>query len=1026
MYEFWYGRNPIRYKLLNGVGTDEYFFHNVQKRAYFVAVAEDAFMGNRNDPASGRSVFKVIVAEDGTGTTLDLRGALDPSTWDKEFHLWAAYKKILKTQYDARHYLVSHGMSEAPVKVWKHDTASEYSFPARGYDQSVYSDWGNMSVTADGSRYIIFKDNRLQVLGENTRPTGIYGETEDILVLLGECDPFEGSGATSRRAVTHPTDSRLVLVGDGRSEYSYDYFRQGSSYVPYGTHEARVIDISNIQSGVCPVHNAHQFVHPVLDTFLGTHIAGFSPDGTKVLTWGNTYIPITLGPTFASYELRLNFWVWDISSNTLVHSAQIPLRPNEPGLKTQEGSVLALDSTSTKVLGENYKGANWVYDMETGGTLYLQGATRTNNRAMYNTFFHPQGFNQVIQTMDADSGTIDGVSVTFPPRLYRWNLDAWDSTQAITEWYVHTAIPRQLLQTEDREYVSGQGDGKISYAFLSGDKNQIALTSAQGRNPTGQFEFYSFRPTGEIISRPKRFYTQFVGVHASASGIDYQPVQNPVNNKVFFIYPSGLNGTLETILLNLEADPDLDSGFTYVHDGRVNTVTFSKDDNYILSGGSDGKAAIWTAIQGDLVITLEGHSDEVTRAVFTHDGKGVATSSLDGTALLWDTDINSTGWGTVRQTLTGHTGPINLIDYDNNFNRHRYATAGDDGSIHIYEETGSTTVFSNLFMDAGIPQPVSYVDFSHDGRYLVAGGKTATNNIVVIDTDPDVLYNGQAYNLLGSLTIHQNFVNSVMFFPGDNTRIFSAGEDTTSRVNTLSYTPNGTNPPLVSATQRVQIDTFSTRAYVTNQWHGLIVGRLCVNSGSCYDAPQITHWDLNEGATEGLQFSASTAPIGPRRYIDNTGQMQNRGILYWAEANSDGTRVVGAHQGSNQFDPRWVEFDEWFNEPDPERPGLPLRPDEGEEVNYYYTESATSSSANADQACYIWDIAARTCATSCLAVGGCDGYTVKSQWQYTQDGTAPPTGSFMRLLVEMGRLEQDTYPDTWGYNLDSFVAEPLL
>jgi len=57
-------------------------------------------------------------------------------------------------------------------------------------------------------------------------------------------------------------------------------------------------------------------------------------------------------------------------------------------------------------------------------------------------------------------------------------------------------------------------------------------------------------------------------------------------------------------------------------------------------------AAVWSS----LIQTLEGHIDEVKSAVFSPDGKLIASASRDKTARLWNTST-----GKQCGVLEGHT-----------------------------------------------------------------------------------------------------------------------------------------------------------------------------------------------------------------------------------------------------------------------------------------------------------------------------------------------------------------------------------
>lgn len=68
----------------------------------------------------------------------------------------------------------------------------------------------------------------------------------------------------------------------------------------------------------------------------------------------------------------------------------------------------------------------------------------------------------------------------------------------------------------------------------------------------------------------------------------------------------------------------------------VNSVAFSPNGKYILSGGTDYVARLWEVASGQLVRTFVGHTFWIWGVGFSPDGKYVLTASQDRTARLWD------------------------------------------------------------------------------------------------------------------------------------------------------------------------------------------------------------------------------------------------------------------------------------------------------------------------------------------------------------------------------------------------------
>ncbi|OQV20534.1 Periodic tryptophan protein 2-like protein [Hypsibius exemplaris] len=73
------------------------------------------------------------------------------------------------------------------------------------------------------------------------------------------------------------------------------------------------------------------------------------------------------------------------------------------------------------------------------------------------------------------------------------------------------------------------------------------------------------------------------------------------------------------------------------HYDQLMTLTYSPDGQYLATGGSDGKVKLWNTSSGFCFVTFNEHTASVTALQFTHSGKAVISSSLDGTVRAFDT-----------------------------------------------------------------------------------------------------------------------------------------------------------------------------------------------------------------------------------------------------------------------------------------------------------------------------------------------------------------------------------------------------
>ena len=78
--------------------------------------------------------------------------------------------------------------------------------------------------------------------------------------------------------------------------------------------------------------------------------------------------------------------------------------------------------------------------------------------------------------------------------------------------------------------------------------------------------------------------------------------------------------------------------FIVVHAGYVTAVSFSPDSQMVLGSCSDGFVRVWDAVRGTMVAAFSGHAGVVWDAVWSNDGKRVASAGYDSSVCLWWVD----------------------------------------------------------------------------------------------------------------------------------------------------------------------------------------------------------------------------------------------------------------------------------------------------------------------------------------------------------------------------------------------------
>jgi WD40 repeat protein len=146
-------------------------------------------------------------------------------------------------------------------------------------------------------------------------------------------------------------------------------------------------------------------------------------------------------------------------------------------------------------------------------------------------------------------------------------------------------------------------------------------------------------------------------------------------------------------------------------------ATFSMRGTWVASGGYNAPIELWDIETGEVLKTLEGHTDRVFGLAFSPDGVLLASGSgmgpsdvSDYTLKIWDVDS-----GRELHALQGHSGDIHAVAFSPDGTL--VASASTDYTVRLWN-VGSGELVHTLWHRDGLWD----VTFSPDGELLASGG----------------------------------------------------------------------------------------------------------------------------------------------------------------------------------------------------------------------------------------------------------------------------------------------------------------
>lgn len=165
----------------------------------------------------------------------------------------------------------------------------------------------------------------------------------------------------------------------------------------------------------------------------------------------------------------------------------------------------------------------------------------------------------------------------------------------------------------------------------------------------------------------------------------------------------------------------------------VYTAVFSPDGKWVASGGLDNRVLLWkpgeiqpfdyaAVIAGEEpptppCVALVGHKAAVRALVFSDDGRRLISGSQDNTVNVWETAT-----GTLIKTLRGHDGWVRACRYLGD--QDVAISCSHDGSVKIWDIEGyeeARVLRSRVF--AGHLDAILAASYSMDGKHIITASR---------------------------------------------------------------------------------------------------------------------------------------------------------------------------------------------------------------------------------------------------------------------------------------------------------------
>jgi WD40 repeat protein len=205
------------------------------------------------------------------------------------------------------------------------------------------------------------------------------------------------------------------------------------------------------------------------------------------------------------------------------------------------------------------------------------------------------------------------------------------------------------------------------------------------------------------------------------------------------------------------------------HSEAINTVQFDQSgSNFIITASVDRTVRVWDSMSGRQVAHLPEHTNEVSHAAFSPNGKRIVTVGKERTVRLWDFDMT---WTTIPRAFNETAPSMTLSNGDRiEISPKKVVIINDQiaARIALFEVVVTSDQIAAQMALKVTPSNAASVAYESRTRLVATGGEDGVVRLWSADTKQGI----------AEAKAHEMAISSLAF-SHDGTRLVSAGGDGT-------------------------------------------------------------------------------------------------------------------------------------------------------------------------------------------------------------------------------------------------------